>query len=523
MKKYLLVLALVVAFSGIKAQSVGYQLGMPAKDKLDGRSAKILTHDKSNTLLLLKKKKEYSLEAFDNELTHEASSKLTLPLEGKTSHELVDVFGIEDKLLLVTRYYDKDENKLTYYGYKLNTDATYDDEPIILDEFEGEAGVEIKLTYRIELSTDRKWLMLVRDFPVKAGQQARLLYKVWNSAMANPVNTQIKLPYSDKKVVLGQLVPDATNRLYFTLQVEDLPNPKRRVPELPYFWTIFSYETANDQLREYPINLGDGMFVFESAIHLDKAQEKLHAAGFFGNSQKSGINGCYITTTDIITNQVLRKTTEPLSKEFSNIHKTNLRKFRDTNIPRRIIRGVADVVPTAMLTREDGNIFLVGEITRRNKEVPSGQNPATYPDEKSKITNYVQGVIVVNFNARGSIDWQATLSLNQATLNDEGASNSFVRGVLRDKIALLYNDHPVNRDVYDPMKQETMEKTGPKDSRALVAYVDKYGKTYVEGLFAEKEEECVLHPYSSFQISRNQYLVLASSPKGYRLVKFTYY
>ncbi len=523
MKKILFWGLLLAIGTTATAQTVGYQLGAPAKDKLDGRSGKILTHDKSNTLVLLKKKKDISLEAFNNEFTHEASLEIKLPLVGKVPHDFVDVFGIEGKLIMVTRFYNKPENRLTYYAHKLNTDASIDGEAVIIDELEGKPGEEIKVSHRFELTTDRKLLLMLRDFPAEKGISPRFLYKMWDNSLRNPVNKTITIPVAAKNVRIAQIVPDGYSNLYFTAQVEDMPNPKRRVPELPYFWTIYNYDVDDDKLLEYPISLGDGMFVFESAIYLDKPQEKLHAAGFFGGSQKSGINGCFITTTDIVTNQILRKTTEPLSKDFVNIHKTNLRKFRDTSIPRRVIRGVADVVPTAVLTREDGNVFLVGEIQRRNKEVPSGQNPALYPDEKSKITHYVQGVIVINFNARGSIDWQATLPLNQMTENDEGASNSFVRGVLRDKIALVYNDNPVNEDINDPAKQLSMEKTGGKYSKGLVAYVDKYGKTDVEALFTEKEEESVLHPYSSFQIARNQFLVLASSPKGYRIVKFTYY
>ncbi len=523
MKKIIVWALFMAIFGWVDAQTIGYQLGAPAKEKLDGRSAKILTYDKSNTLVLLEQKKKYSLEAFDNEFTHEASVEIKLPVINKVSHELVDVFGVEGKLILVTRFYNKTENRLTIYGYKLNTDGSYDSEAAILDEVEGKPGEEIKVEHRFELTTDRKLLLMLRDFPIEKGMAPRFMYKMWDNILRNPVNRIMTIPATNQKVYISQIVPDGYTNLYFTAKVEELPNPKRRVPELPYRWTIYNFDVDDDKLLEYPIQLGDGMFVYESAIYLDKPQEKIHAAGFFGTSQKSGINGCYITTTDIITNQVLRKTTEPMSKDFVAIHKANLRKFRDTSIPRRIIRGVADVVPTAILTREDGNVFLVGEITRSNKEVPSGQNPANYPDERSKITHYVQGVIVINFNARGSIDWQATLPLNQATLNDQGASNSFVRGVLRDKIALVYNDNPANEDVNDPVKQLTMEKTGGKNSKALIAYIDKYGKTDVEPLFTEKEEESVLHPYSSFQIARNQYLVFASSPKGYRIVKFTYY
>ncbi len=523
MKKYLLGALFLTLFGAVEAQTVGYQLGPPAKEKLEGRSGKILSYDKSNTLVLLEKKKSYSLEAFDNEFKHEASVEIKLPLVNKVAHEMVDVFGVEGKLILVTRFYNKADNRLTIYGYKLSTDGSYDSDPVILDELEGKPGEEIKVTHRFELTSDRKLLLMLRDFPLEKGSSPRFMYKMWDNILRNPVNRILTIPATNQKVIITQLVPDGYANLYFTAKLEELPNPKRRVPELPYRWTIYNFDVDDDKLLEYPIQLGDDLFVYESAIYLDKSQEKLHAAGFFGSSQKSGINGCYITTTDIITHQVLRKTTEPLNKDFVAIHKTNLRKFRDTSIPRRIIRGVADVVPTAILTREDGNVFLVGEITRSNKEVPSGQNPANYPDEKSKITHYVQGVVVVNFNARGSIDWQATLPLNQATLNDQGASNSFVRGVLRDKIALVYNDNPANEDINDPAKQLTMEKTGGKNSKGLIAYVDKYGKTDVEPLFTEKEDESVIHPYSSFQIARNQYLALASSPKGYRIIKFTYY
>jgi len=524
MKKLIWMLTLVVGALGATAQTVSVQHGAASKEKIEGRSAKILSYDKASTVVVNKLKKELELLVFDNELALTNKYPVKLPAVNKVPHEYIDAFGIDGKLMFITRVYNKVDNRLTHYAYKLNADGTYDAEPIILDEIEGKPGEEIKVQHSFALTSDRKLLYMLRTLPNEKGASSRYLYRMWDNEFRDIANRTIAIPIDGKRVEMGMIIPDGSSNLYFTARVEDLPNPKKRIPELPYYWTVFNYDVDDDKILQYPLALGSDMFVYSTAIHLDKGQEKLHASGFYGANAKGGITGCFITTTDIITNQVLRKTTEPINKEFANIHKVNLKKFRDTNIPKKLIRGVMDVEPTQVLTREDGNVFLVGEITRTNKEVPSGQKPDNFPDEKSKITNYVQGVIVVNFNARGSIDWQATLSLNQMTMNDEGNGNSFVRGVLRDKIALLYNDNPVNVDQIDPVKQLPMERTGGKYSRGLIAYVDKYGKTDVEVLFAEKEEESVLHPYSAYSIARNQQLVLATSTKGtLKLVKVTFY
>ena len=93
MKKISLLAFFLAFFASVEAQTVGYQLGAPAKEKLDGRSGKILTYDKSNTIVLLEKKKSYSLEAFNNEFTHEASVEIKLPLIDKIPHEMVDVLA----------------------------------------------------------------------------------------------------------------------------------------------------------------------------------------------------------------------------------------------------------------------------------------------------------------------------------------------------------------------------------------------------------------------------------------------
>jgi hypothetical protein len=182
-----------------------------------------------------------------------------------------------------------------------------------------------------------------------------------------------------------------------------------------------------------------------------------------------------------------------------------------------------DVKPS-ILVSSNGNVYLIGEIRRVNKEVPSGQKPESWPDAKSKITHYVQGMMIVNFNARGSVDWQSSLALNQSPENDEGASVSFITGMVRDKVAFLYNDHPANREISDPVKKESMVRPDTKSSSAMIAYVDKYGKLEADELFIDKEEASIVLPFSAFAINRTQSVALAHSAKGpYRLVKFTFY
>jgi len=522
----ILFMALLFGQQTAFSQSLGNQVGEPAKEKISGKQTYILTSDKSNTLVLHRKKADvYEIHAFDPGLKLEATYEIKLPSKGKLKHEWVGAWGLDDKLVMVTAFYDEAEKIKTIYGWKLEYNGVFDSEYTIIDEIKGTDGVDPRgVKFRLGKSEDGKMLYYLRNQTVALGEAPRLAFKLFDKQFAIKADKVVNTPFKLKSLEVGQLVVDGGRSLFFTAKVQDVNMSKRPVRvELPYAWTVLHYEIEKSNLLEYPIQLGQGTFVQEVAINLFKSDDKLHAAGFYGASQRAGITGSFITTTDIITHQVLRKTIEPLSKEFTEIHKATQRRFVDTNIPRKVIKGVMDVRPS-LLVSNTGNVYLIGEIYRRNKQVPSGQKPDSYPDEKSTITHYIQGMMVVNFNARGSVDWQASLALNQAPVNDEGASIGFVTGMVRDRVAFIYNDHPGNLQISDPMKKLDMVKPDTKNSATCLAYVDKYGKLDADLLWTDANEQGIILPHSAYAINKTQVLALAHSSKGtYRLVKLTFY
>ncbi|MFN3529866.1 MAG: hypothetical protein ACK417_08105 [Bacteroidia bacterium] len=526
MKKLIIAVLLICVAGHSQAQSLGSQVGEATKEKLNGRQSRILSADRSNIIVLHQKKADsYELHAFDADLKLEASYPLKMPGVTKKKHDLVDVLGIEDKLVMITSFYDESEQVRTIYAWKLEAEGTFDSEFVIVDEIKGTEGIDPRSVIpRLGKSEDAKLFYYFRNETVAKGEAPRLVYKLFDSKLAIATDRVIATPFKVKTADIGDIIADGSDHVYMTAKVQDVNMSKRpaRV-ELPYYWTILNYDIKESKLREYPVNLGEGTFVHELTINLFKSDDKLHAAGFYGASQRSGLNGSFITTTDVITHQVLRKTVEPLDKAFTEIHKATQRKFVDTNIPRKVIRGVMDVKPK-ILVSSNGNVYLIGEIYRVNKEVPKGQQPSSWPDEKSTITHYIQGMMVVNFNARGSVEWQTSMAINQAPVNEEGASISFITGMVRDKVAFIYNDHPANANISDPNKKESMIKPDTKNSSTFIAYVDKYGKLDADVLWYNKEDEGIILPYSAFQLNRTQVLALAHSPKGtYRLVKLTFY
>lgn len=526
MKKLLLAAILVFSVNLLSAQSLGTQVGLPAKEKITGKQTYIFAANKSNTLVLHTKRADnYEIHAFDPSLNLEATYELKLPAENKIKHELVQVMSIEDELIMITSFYAEADKVRTIYAWSLDANGTYNSEFMVLDEIKGSDGIDPRsVKPLIGKSDDGKLFYYFRSKAVALGEASKFIYKLLDKKRAIKADKVMVSPFNEKATEPGMVIADGSTNLFITAKVSNVNMSKRPVRvELPYYWTILNYEVEKGTTREYPVNVGEGTFVHEVVINLAKSDDKLHAAGFYGASQRSGLNGSFITTTDIITHQVLRKTVEPLDKAFVEIHKATMRKFIDTSIPRKVIKGVMDVKPS-ILVSSNGNVYLIGEIRRVNKEVPSGQKPENWPDAKSKITHYVQGMMIVNFNARGSVDWQSSLAINQSPENDEGASVSFITGMVRDKVAFLYNDHPANREISDPVKKESMVRPDTKSSSAFIAYVDKYGKLEADELFIDKEDASIVLPFSVFAINRTQSVALAHSAKGpYRLVKFTFY
>ena len=530
-----IILMAAISLTSIQAQSLDISWGEDID--LENKVLKVIGENEEGHYALTYKKKEFFLEYFKGEQSKQAfSTPLQFKKENGIESELADIFYLQGNLLLFTVTFDKQAKSINIYGYMLDERGKINSErldvlniPVEKKKRSGEFGFKI--------TQDGDKLLVFHAAPHKKQEKAwHINAKIVTSDMIvlKEIAEVIPLEEDKDEIEISNYFIENSGAVYIAARRLTWEKNMEITKDL----TIYQYEPSNGfELVKIPVDLKD-----KSASSIALASDihgNLIGAGFYSERVKAGISryaglaGTYYVKINRIDAQVEVSNLSPFGSGFA----ATLIKAKKAD-KGKLVPNV--FIPREIIAREDGGAILLSEFYT---SIYSQSGP-------SAVTSITHGPIVVaNINPDGKVDWVKSIAKRQiynkkevavgATLaaftgglslaigfsfwinvsKDQTVYHSYMTGVDKDKLYILYNDIPKNIALEN--FRDTAPLMGYKKSVPVVVEIDGYGnmnKTLLEG----GKSEVVIRPGISFQSDYGEAIIYGTRKKMEKFGKITF-
>lgn len=452
------------------------------------------------------------IEKYDDRLNLKKSKQLSLSYKGRI-REFEDIFMIKDKIYLFTSF--NNEDKKTNYLFMEEVDKT---------NFQATGDIKIigKLptkgrynegAYQFEFTRDSSKVLLYHQMPFRGNDTEHFALSVYNANMELEWKKDVVLPFSDKLFTVLNFRVDDQGNAYIMGKLYNDTNREKRDGKPNYQFVVLSYLNDGQTERKYKINFED-KFISELTFRV-ASNGDLVCAGFYSDRNSLTIQGtCFFR----------------INAQTQELYKTGFKAFEPGFMARFLTdkqirqgKGLFNYSLDRLILRSDGGALLVAEqyFVRQDRTFNTFGDPFIN-DFNDPINNRIQFIynyhdlIVVNINPDGSIAWANKVPKRQVSVDDGGYFSSYAMSVVRDKIYIVYNDHPKNANELDP--QRILNYNG-RNSVVTMAILGADGSFDKYALFSNQDASIITRPKVARQISRNEMIIYGERNKMYRFGK----
>ncbi len=400
--------------------------------------------------------KKYSIEIYKRELykTDAISHKI----------EFEDAFVLDSSLIVLFSSFDPEklENKLYAALYvdgfligdpteilKIKTQNRFETGSFIV-EYDLQKTVFVAIGIETDLKTNQQ------TFHIASIDQN--LNELWKQ--------NLEIPYKENRYELQQLEIDEKNRLFllFKIILNKEQKKQRNLPNSDYYFSLLQLSESQDaDYLETVLNIEDKS-VYNMWLDVNEKAGKILLSGLYFN-KKGDLKpkGIYFTE---------------LEKDSTTPNNIKIQLFSDDFIPdfetESPFTEITDDEPgielVDLIRAPDGGYYLLGEYILVNETCMA--------DYRSALTNcnynyYYNDIFVFKFDSAGSLQRKFRIPKKQFTRNDGAIYSSFSYGILKNKLVLLYNDHPKNLKPKNPA--HLMFMTDAKKSNLAAVTIDEKG------------------------------------------------
>jgi len=432
------------------------------------------------------------LERYDKGNRLVFSKELIIPapanVNGKFKFE--NLYYLDGQLILFSSFLNKDSGRNTAFANKVSPTGEVDNKMVEVASF-GDATKRNSGDFAFILSNDSSKVLVFENLPDDRKENEKFQFSVLDKELNVVAHKSVTLPQLDKDTGLTDWQVDNDGNVYVLLSTQKRREERNR-KEQKYTYRIFAYFRAEDEIKEYEINI-PGKFITDLTFSLDKTRN-LIVAGFYADDKKMRASGTFFLKVDHESKNVLTQSVKDFSKEFLQMFMSKTRA-KDENA------GVANMRLGKLIIREDGGVIMVAEQAYSYVVQNQTQYGTTY------TYHYVNNDIVfVNINPSGEIDWISRVPKKQHTVNDLGQYSSYSVSVMKDKIYLIYNDHVKNIGIQESRKQKVMSK--PHKAVTMLVALDNTGNFQKQALFLAREKKTIVRP--SFYLQDDKSVIIYS-------------
>jgi hypothetical protein len=430
------------------------------------------------------KSRKYKISYFTSQLQQKWTNEFD---KGDEDSRIETIGVINGKVVIIKTKFKANENKLNVLLSRLNQNGQEVKEPLSISEISFEDGSKLdKVKFISSLHHTMFGLIQVE----KKENKTQVLNCIVMDTTMKPIHTiRFDIPYEEKNFYFTNwlLTDEGDFILLGYLNTKEKSVDKKRWDAYKLFVAKHNY----NQVKEFAVNTPNIVFSGDDMVY-DALHNKVMLAGFYLDkfNYTSGImyGGVKLSTED---------TLEIKKQSIAEGYKAKL-LYTKNNDYKAI--ELDNYTIEKIILRNDGGAVLVAE--------------ASYVSDYSYYDYFTQSyirqsefhfenVMVLSLNADGTIDWDAILRKDQASINDEGRYSSFCLARAENKISLFYNT--------------SIERT----NRVAVFSVTNTGEAD-EKDFISAEEKILLIPDAARQITSNEIIVPCWSRRKLLLAKISF-
>lgn len=461
-------------------------------------------------LLTLRRKgrKDYIIEAFDEKLSKTYTTPVTIPVVNKKETDLMGLFILDGKLVLLSTHFDKKtEIKRLYGAYFNHKTGKLNGTGAVLGEIPAKKAKSAFFT--AVTNTEANKLLVVIRPNTKGKELEKFGFTMYDGTLKKMWNKNVQMPYADKAYLVNRYLVDRKGNIHMNAQIF-IPKSGSRSPG--YYYEVFSYFHEEDEIKQYEINLGDD-YISEIALEVSE-DNLLVGSGFYSEKNGNRMKGVYYFQIDPES----KKVAAIAKKDFSTAF---LKEFMSERKAEKNDAELSNYEIRSIIARKGGGAAIVAEYYRLVVRTYTDQNGNT----RTTYTHKYNDIIVANVNKEGKMDWIAHIPKRQTASSGGYFAPGFVGiSVVEESngtIRILYNDNPKNYEAgADPSKPKAL--TNLKKAVLSMVTLSPDGKMkkdkVINTINKAQGEKSFLLPRHSIQWN-NHLIMRAQRGKNYKLVK----
>ena len=350
--------------------------------------------------------------------------------------------------------------------------------------------------YKSAKSQDQKKITYVIGHPGDLESEEIMTIKVFDNSFNEEWKTRISLPF-EKGLSKIQSVNLSNSGIVYILTSVYTSKKERNRRERNFENYIIVIDSSGI-IANHKLELKD-KFIRELKLNIDENGD-LICGGFYSNEGYRS-DGIFYMNLDAKNFKIKNQSMKPFDLEFIVQGMSDRAKSKTVKKSRKGKEvGLTHVNFRDFIVKENGGALLVGEYIHIYTTTTTNANGFT-----TTTTHYhYDDIYAISISMNGNIEWAKKIPKMQHTSNDGGFYSSFFTVIYEDVVHFIYNSHD------------------RKQNHLKVSSINGKGEVKHGNLVSNhKRENLRIRPKSCEQVSKDAFVIFATSRKSYRLGKVT--
>lgn len=357
-------------------------------------------------------------------------------------------------------------------------------------------------SFILKISEDSTRFAVIGNPPYDKYAGEKFGFKVYDGELNNTSNASLSLPKKDKDVSLIDYFLGNDGKIFILTKI-DLEKKERERGSAPFYYSVYIMTPDKQDITEYIIDLPKKNLE-DVAIRLNADQNEVFCAGFYSDIKHNAytgddIDGFFYLTFDVNTWQTKVSGTKKIDKRMI----ADLQNRKKVKEGRGIDKSF-DILKLS--TSSDGTTTIIAE--NRYMRVHSFTTMSNGVTSRHETYHYFRNsIFLITVENNGNVLSVFDVPKTQHTIDDWGFYSSVLIIDKKDRIILVYNDHPDNLSANVKSLKQITPMMNVRKAVLVAVEVFKDGTYSKTKLSDNATSKITLIPEQGFIISHDEYCI----------------